>query len=93
MFNRDNNMNWYKKSNKWKDKLPGGKADGKKPSDYNKNSVEEGKEIEYEHTDDPDIAREIAMDHLEEHEMYYDNKEGLPEMERRLKRLEKKEEK
>jgi len=39
------------------------------------------------HTDDPDTAREIAMDHLEEHDDYYI---GLEHMENMLKDIEKK---
>lgn len=71
----------------WKDKLPGGLADKKKPSDFNKKSIEKGKQVEYEHTDDPNIATEIAMDHLEEHKKYY------PELKKMEKKLEKEEKK
>ena len=70
---------------KWKDKIPGGNADGDKPSDYEKSQVERGKDIEFEHSDDPDIAKEIAMDHLEEHGDYY---VGLEHMEDCLKEIE-----
>jgi len=78
-------MNWYKKAKKWKDNIPGGRADKKSPSDYNKKNVEKGHRIEFEHTDDPDIAREITIDHLEEFPDYYDDKKGLPNMEEKLK--------
>ena len=71
----------------WKDKIPGGLADKKKPSDYDKRSIEMGKEVEFEHTDDPDIATEIAMDHLEEHKKYYP---ALADMEGELEKKEKK---
>ena len=84
------NKNWYKKAEKWKDHIPGGKADGKKPSDFKHRNVEKGKKIEFEHTDDPDTAREIAMDHLEEHDDYYDDKKGLPNMEKKLEKDKKK---
>ncbi len=77
-------MNWYKKAKKWKDKIPGGRADGKMPSDYKPSQVEKGKIIEYEHTNDPATAREISMDHLEEHPDYYHEDKGLPAMERGL---------
>jgi len=77
-------MNWYKKANKWQDHIPGGRADGKTPSDYNKKNVEKGKKIEFEHTDNPDTAREITIDHLEEFPDYYDDKKGLPDMEKKL---------
>lgn len=82
----ENKMNWYKIA--WKDQIPGGNADKKKPSDYNRKNVERGKKIEFEHTDDPDTAREISMDHLEEHPDYYDSNHGLPNMEKELKKLE-----
>jgi len=81
-----NKMNWYKKANKWKDKIPGGIADGKRPSDFKKEDIERGKKIEYEHTNDPAKAREISMDHLEEHPDYYDPKKGLPAMEKKLEK-------
>ena len=42
-------MNWYKKANKWKDSIPGGRADGKKPSDFNRKSIDRGRKIEHEH--------------------------------------------
>lgn len=82
--------NWYKKARKWKDHLPGGRADGKTPQDYEKSQVEKGHLIEFEHTDDPDIAREIAMDHLEEHKEYYT---GLENMENMLTDIEKRQKK
>lgn len=78
-------MNWYKISKKWRDKLPGGMADGKEPSDYEKSQVERGKNVEFEHTKNPDTAREIAMDHLEEHKDYYT---GLEHMENMLEEIE-----
>ena len=79
-------MNWYKKSKKWEEHIPGGIADGKKPSDYEKSQIEKGKSVEFEHTDDPDTAREISMDHLEEHKDYYI---GLEHMENMLSGIEK----
>jgi len=79
-------INWYKKANKWKDKIPGGRADKKKPSNYNKKSVEKGHKIEFEHTNDPSIAREITIDHLEEFPDYYNEEKGLPSMEKKLEK-------
>ena len=79
-------MNWYKKAKKWKEHIPGGRAEGKKPSDYERSQVEKGHNIEFEHTKDPDTAREIAMDHLEEFDEYY---VGLDHMEKLLKEIEK----
>lgn len=82
-------MNWYKKiAKKWKEHIPGGKADGKKPSDYERSQVERGKAVEFEHTNDPDTAREISMDHLEEHKDYYI---GLEHMENMLEDIEERE--
>lgn len=70
----------------WEDSLIGGKADGKTPSDFDIDALAAGAEIEMEHTDDPEIAIELTMDHIEEvGEDYYDEEEGLPAMERRLK--------
>ena len=79
-------MNWYKKAKKWKDSIPGGRADKKSPSDFNKRDVEKGRKIEREHTDDDDKTREIAIDHLEEFPDYYDEKKSLPAMERKLEK-------
>jgi len=79
--------NWYKKSKKWEEKIPGGKAEGKSPDDFDRKEVERGHEIEFEHTDDPDTAREISMDHLQEHKNYYS---GLEHMENLLTELEDK---
>lgn len=56
-----------------KDELPGGKADKMQPELFNQQQLQKGIEHELEHTDDPDLAREIAMDHLSEDPMYYDN--------------------
>ena len=56
---------------KHKDKIPGGLADNKKPSDFVKRKLEEGIKVEMEHTSDKAIAREIAMDHITEDPNYY----------------------
>ena len=34
--------------------------------------VDKGTKVEMEHTDDPDVARETAMDHVFEDPKYYD---------------------
>lgn len=65
----------------YKDKLKGGLADKKKPKDFDPKALKEGIKIEMEHTDDKDLAREIAMDHLTEDPNYY----------KKLKTIEKKE--
>jgi hypothetical protein len=44
---------------------------GKRPADYDKRALKQGTKVEMEHTTDADVAREIAMDHLEEHPGYY----------------------
>src|SRR5690606_10231479 len=54
------------------DKIPGGLADDKKPSDFDSKQIKEGIKTELEHTKDKDIAQEIAMDHLTEDPKYYD---------------------
>lgn len=64
------------------DVMPGGLADketveslAKKHGvsvDQIKSQVEKGTKVEMEHTDDPDVARETAMDHVFEDPKYYD---------------------
>lgn len=56
---------------KHKDKIKGGKADAKKPSDFDKKQLEAGTKVEMEHTNDKTKAQEIAMDHLTEDADYY----------------------
>lgn len=53
------------------DKIPGGLADKKKPSDFDPTQLKAGIKVEMEHTSDKNIAREIAMDHLTEDSEYY----------------------
>ena len=53
------------------DIIPGGLADLRKPGEFNKADLEDGIKIELEHTSDPKIAEEIAMDHLTEDPEYY----------------------
>lgn len=54
------------------DKIPGGLADKKKPSDFDPKLLAQGVKVEMEHTSDKKIATEIAMDHLTEDLKYYD---------------------
>ena len=61
------------------DKVKGGLADKKKPSDFDQKELKMGIEVEMEHTDDRKLAREIAMDHLME----------IPDYYTRLKKMEK----
>lgn len=63
------------------DQIEGGFADNKMPSDFDINELEDGISVELEHTDDPRIAREIAMDHLTEYPNYY---QALEKMEKEL---------
>ncbi len=51
--------------------IPGGLAEGKKPADFQSEALAAGTKVEMEHTDDPKVAREIAMDHLTEDPAYY----------------------
>lgn len=53
------------------DKLSGGLADNKQPQDFDPAQLKAGIKVEMEHTDDPRLAREIAMDHLSEDPAYY----------------------
>jgi hypothetical protein len=54
------------------EKIPGGLSDGKNPEDFDPKSLAEGTKVEMEHTSDPEIAKEIAMDHLTEDPRYYE---------------------
>lgn len=65
-----------------KDKIPGGLADNKTPEDVAEkhgvslqlilDQLTKGIKVEMEHTDQEEIAREIALDHLLEIPDYYD---------------------
>lgn len=61
----------------WRDKLPGGLADDKKPSDFDAKQLAKGQKHEREHTREGPIAKEIAMDHLSEDPKYYDKLDKL----------------
>jgi 2'-5' RNA ligase len=63
----------------WKDKIPGGLSDDKKPSDFPKGPLAKGVKVEMEHTSERPIATEIAMDHLSEDKAYYDKLEKCVE--------------
>lgn len=51
--------------------LVGGEADGAEPMEFNPQQILKGIEVEMEHTNDPKVALEIAMDHLAEDPEYY----------------------
>lgn len=53
------------------DALPGGKGDKLKPSDVDPGELAKGIKVEMEHTKDPALAMEIALDHLAEDPAYY----------------------
>ena len=74
----EDKMNWYKKAKKG---IPGGIADKKKPSDFNKKQLDRGGKVEMEHTRYKDLAKDIAKDHLEEFPNYYTE---LDKMENKL---------
>lgn len=63
--------------------LAGGLADKNKPEDFDPKELKKGIKIEMEHTNDPDLAKEIAMDHLKEIPDYYTR---LEKMEKEAKR-------
>ena len=63
--------------------LSGGLAEGQNPERYDRKQLEIGTEVEMEHTNNPYIARRIAMDHLSEYPDYY---KRLKAMEHRLER-------
>jgi hypothetical protein len=77
----------YSLSKKLKDKIPGGLADKKSPEDFDPEALKKGIEVELEHTDDRETAKEITMDHLTEDPEYYDK---LAEMEGEGKKKPKK---
>jgi hypothetical protein len=58
--------------------LPGGKGEGRDPSEFDPEQVAMGIEVELEHTSDREVALEICLDHLTEDPLYYTH---LKEME------------
>lgn len=77
-------MNWYKESRD----LPGGLADKKKDTDFDRKQLDMGVEVELEHTNDKELSKDITKDHLEEFPNYYTE---LAKMEDKLKKKETKE--
>lgn len=59
------------KLEKRSDLLSGGKGDKAKEQDFDADELAKGIKTEMEHTDDEDMAKEIAMDHLTEDRKYY----------------------
>jgi hypothetical protein len=60
-----------------KGKIPGGLADNKPKSDFDPKAIAQGVKVELEHTDDKELAAEIARDHLTEDPKYYDKLERM----------------
>lgn len=54
------------------DRIHGGKADNEPDSKFPKKELKKGQGHEKEHTDNPEIAKEIAKDHLKEDKSYYE---------------------
>ena len=81
-------------NNRLNENIPGGKSEGltiediakkhKVSLEYAQKQLEAGIKVEMEHTKDPKVAREIAMDHLTEFIDYYI---GLKKMEKGLKEM------
>ena len=53
------------------EKIKGGIGDKRPDSDFDAKQLKSGIKVEMEHTKDPDIAKEIAKDHLSEDPNYY----------------------
>jgi DNA topoisomerase IB len=59
------------------DLLPGGLGDKYRIEDFDIDQVTKGIEVEMEHTNDPEIAKDIVRDHLTEDPKYYDKLEVM----------------
>jgi len=75
-------------AHKWQEHIPGGLAAGKKPSDFPIEDLIKGITVEMEHTNDPAVACEIAMDHLVEKTDYYDKGDMAKEVAESLGKVE-----
>lgn len=53
------------------DQIEGGKGDHNSLEDFDSEEATMGEKVEMEHTDDPELAQEIATDHLTEDKKYY----------------------
>lgn len=58
-------MDWFRFA------MPNGRAKGMPDSDFDSKQLKKGTDVEFEHTNDPEIAKEIAKDHLAETGHYY----------------------
>lgn len=68
---------WWKGQLAAEDAIPGGKGDKLSIDDVDKEELKKGLRVEMEHTTDPKIAVEIALDHLAEDPKYYTNLEKV----------------
>jgi hypothetical protein len=59
------------------EKLEGGKGDKKLDSDFDPDELAKGVKVESEHTNDKEVKKEIAKDHLTEDDEYYDKLEKI----------------
>ena len=64
-------------AHKWHDHIAGGLADKRSPADFPRDQLLKGMVVEMEHTNDPSVACEIAMDHLVEDEHYYNHEQDM----------------
>lgn len=62
-----------------KDILPGGEADHQPDNKFPEKALAQGAKHEHEHTDNDQVAKEIAKDHLSEDPAYYVKQEALEE--------------
>jgi len=79
----EGNALWNQPNRKFgkSERIKGGLADKKKPSDFDKKKLKAGAKVELEHTSDKKIAQEIAMDHLTEDKDYYKKLKTIEKME------------
>ena len=73
----------YESAEKERDHLKGGEGDQLSPEEVHPKELQKGIRHEMEHTNDPDVAEEIALDHLAEDPLYYTH---LDKMEREVKK-------
>ena len=66
------------------DLLPGGKADNVPDRDISPKALNEGQKDEREHTDNDQIAKEIAKDHLSQDPRYYEKEKRIEKMSERV---------
>ena len=64
-------------SHKWHSHIAGGLADKRSPADFPREDLLKGMVVEMEHTSDPSVACEIAMDHLVEDQHYYNHEQDM----------------